>query len=205
MEETIIKELSKQNGWVLITIFCIYLAYKIILTILSNRKAKKSKEILDSQFATITENIEDIAKIAKEAEVKDRIIDSIDYKLKVIYNQWESKLSKECAIIIIQNIYFNFATVISNEIYDLQKRNLSRNKLINQVMNTVSITNDDKLQELELFMYRDRYLNTFTNGEIIDPEQIKKVINEYSDKNGLLRTELENLLYIEAQKIIKLL
>jgi F0F1-type ATP synthase membrane subunit b/b' len=203
MDESFLKLLLGKENWVLITLFIMYLAFKIIMAYIDNKKAKTKEEISNAQFLTMQNFMAEIAKLGENSKIKDQIIESIERKLKIIYNQYGSELSKESAVSVIQNMYFNFASQIANEIYELQKKNFSHDKIISHIRNSISIANDEKMQELDTFMYRDRHLVTYTTGQIIDPEKIISAINSYSDKNGMMRKELEDLLSIESGIVIK--
>ena len=203
MDESFLKLLLNKDNWVIIVIAIIYVAFKIFMAYFENKKAKTKEETLNAQFQTIQNSIGNIAKLAENSRAKDSIIESIERKLKIIYNQYGSELSKESAVSVIQNMYFNFASQIANEIYELQKKNFSHDKIINHIKNSIAIANDEKMQELDTFMYRDRHLVTYTTGQIIDPDKITSAINSYSDKNGMLRKELEDLLSIESGIVIK--
>jgi hypothetical protein len=158
---------------------------------------------MQAQFTEVKEAIKSISGLAYNSSLKDRVIDSINNKLKVIYAQYGSELSKELAMIVIENIYFNYAQLISNEVYELQKKGFSYQKIMASIKNHISIINDDKMQELDGFVYRDKHLITYTTGQIIEPEKIISIIEGYSEKNGMLRKEIENLLSIEANVVIK--
>jgi ribosome-associated toxin RatA of RatAB toxin-antitoxin module len=203
MEESILKAVINKSDWLIITIFIVYLAFKLLTKRMDNKKAKTREKQLDIQYEDIKNSINTISQLAENSKIKDSLIESIERKLKIIYNQYGSELSKEAAISVIQNIYFNYASSIANEIYELQKKNFSNKKIIAHISNAISIINDEKMQELDAFMYRDRHLITYTTGQIVDPAKIVECINSYSDKNGMLRKELEDLLSIESGIVIK--
>ncbi len=203
MEEGILKAVLSKSDWLILTIFVLYLAFKILMVILENKKAKTKEASLEKEFAYIKDKIETIETMADDYKTKDRIIDSINNKLKIIYAQYGSELSRELAIVIIQNLYYNFAQHISNEIYELQKKNYTHKAIIGSIKSIITILNDEKMQELEGFMYRDRSLVTFTNGQIIDEAKIIGIVGNYIEMNGMLRKEIENLLSMEAGSLIK--
>lgn len=187
MDKEIIKLiLESKNSWIAIVLFVLYITFKLITQRMSNKKAKTREQIY-----------------IKSSKVKSGIIESIERRLKIIANRYNGDLPREAAIIIIQNIYFNFSTILINEIVDLRERNVSVNNLIAIIRTRISILNDDKMQELELFLFRNRELITFTSGDIIDPEIIIRVINSYATQNGMLASELRSYIEIEMNKVIK--
>jgi hypothetical protein len=183
MEPQIIKILSEKPAWLTLFLVILYFAYKLIIRFLDRNKEAKTENAYKKEYIGILE--------------------SINQKLKIIYAQYGCELSKEAAIIIIQNIYSNYADAIANEIYEHQKKENSHEKLIYNIENRLSILNDEKMQELDLFMYRNRHLITYTTGKIVDSEKIIKIINNYSNKNGMLREEIQNLLSIESGIVVK--
>jgi hypothetical protein len=183
MEESILKAVINKSDWLIITVFVLYLAFQFIMWYVKNKKAVKTGADMLKQFSSA--------------------LDSINNKLKVIYAQYGCELSKEAAILVIQNLYLNFANAIADETYELQKRETSHEKMVNNIQNRLTILNDEKMQDLDLFMYRNKHLITFTTGKIIDPEKIIKIINTYSNKNGMLREEIQNALSIESSIVIK--
>jgi hypothetical protein len=203
MEEGILKAVLSKSEWLILAVFFIYLAFKIVMAILDNKKAKTKEETLEKQFGYIKDKIETIEAMSVDYKTKDRIIDSINNKLKIIYAQYGSELSRELAIVLIQNLYYNYAQHIANEIYELQKKNYTHKAIIGSIKSIITILNDEKMQELEGFMYRDRSLVTFTNGQIIDEAKIIGIIGNYIEMNGLLRKEIENLLSMESGLVIK--
>jgi hypothetical protein len=203
MEESILKAVLSKSEWLIITIFILYLAFKIIMAILENKKAKTKEELVQKEFNYLKDKIEVIEVMANNAKVNERTIDSINQKLKIIYAQYGSELSRESAIVIIQNFYYAYAQHISNEIYELQKKNYTHKKIIESVKSIMCILNDEKMQELEGFSFRDKSLITFTSGQIIDEIKIMNIVDNFITMNGMLRREIENALSIEAGKIIK--
>jgi len=187
MEEGLIKAfLESENGWIAIIIFILYISFKLATQWLVGKKAKSREQIY-----------------VKSSKVKTGIIESTERRLKIIADRYNADLSREAAIVLIQNIYFNFSTILINEIVDLRDRNVAVNSLVAIIRTRISILNDDKMQELELFLYHNRELITFTSGDIIDPEKVIKVINSYANRNGMLASELRSHIEIEMNKIIK--
>jgi hypothetical protein len=182
MEIDLIKVLLSKDNWLIIVVFVIYLSYRVYIDFIKYRKANKTENSIQKQFF--------------------KTIDSIDNKLKIIYAQYGCELSKEAAVIIIKHFYLNYANSIADDIYEQQKRGISHAKIIKNIENSISILNNEQRQVLDLFMYRNKHLVTFTKGDIVDAEQIAEIINNYSDKNGMLRDEIQKLLSIEAGIII---
>lgn len=187
MEEGIVKAiLETENGWLIIVLFVLYIAFKLILQWMGNKKAKTREQVY-----------------INSSKVKNGIIESTERSLKILRDQYNADLSRGAAIVIIQNVYFNFCNILISEIVDLRERNVPTNSLIAIIRTRISILNDDKIQELGLFLYRNRELITFTSGDIIDPEIIITVINSYANKNGMLASELRSYIEIEMNKVIK--
>jgi hypothetical protein len=203
MEKSTIELLLSKDNWFIITIVLIYIGFKIGIWLLENKKAKTKEELIDSQFHEMKDSLKVISEMAKNSTIKDKTLDSIERKLKIIYAQYGSELSKEAAMVIINNVYFTYAQMIANEIYELQKKGYAINIVNNRIVNTLQILNSEKMQELDLFLYRDKGLITFTTGKIIEPEKIIDIINNFSEKNGLLRAEIETAISIEAGIVIK--
>jgi hypothetical protein len=183
MEVTLLKSILDKSDWLIVTIFVLWILFQLVMYYLKQKKGIKTEDSLQKQFT--------------------KTIDSIDNKLKIIYAQYGCELSKEAAILIIQNFYFNYANAIADEIYKHQKKEISNNKITSYIENRMSILNDEKMQELDLFIYRNRHLVTYTTGKIVDAEKIIKAINSYSDKNGMLREEIQNILSIESGIVVK--
>jgi hypothetical protein len=181
-ETTLIKAIADKSDWLIITIFVLWIAFKIIMFLIEKKHGTKSNSDIQKQHATV--------------------LDSINYKLKVIYAQYGAELSKEAAIFIIQNFYLNFANSVADEIYALQKKDFAHDKIISNIKNKLVILNNEKMQELGVFIYKNRIFVTHTNGMVVDPEKIINIINNYSNKNGMLREEIQNLLSIEAGIVI---
>lgn len=203
MEEGILKAVLTKSEWLILTIFVLYLSFRIVMVILDNKKAKTKEAALEKEFSNLRDKIEVLEVMAKDYQTKDKIIDSINNKLKIIYAQYGSELSRELAITIIQNYYYSYSQHISNEIYDLQKKNYSRKKIIESVKSIMHILNDEKMQELEGFSFRGRSLITFTTGQIVDEIKIMNAVDNFIEMNGMLRREIENILLIESGIVIK--
>jgi len=183
MEDTILKTILDKSDWLIITIFVLYLSFQIFMYWLKQKRALKTDESIQQQYM--------------------RSIESINNKLKIISVQYGCELSKEAAILIIHNFYFNFANSIASEIYEMQKKENSHDKIIRNIENRLLILNYEKIQELDSFIYRGRNLITFTTGKIVDAQKIINIVNIYSDKNSMLREEIQNLLSIESSIVIK--
>jgi hypothetical protein len=190
MEPEILKQISGKPAWLILAVLILYFAYKIVILFIEkkNEKAKKEKELakddLLHQFQVVT--------------------DSINNKLKIISTQYGCELSKDACVIIIQLVYSSFANDISDEFYRLQKRDgYSHDKIMEMLTDKHTILNSEKMNELDNFMYRTRHLITYTTGKIVDVKDIIKRINQFGTKNGTLREEIQNLLKMEADIVIK--
>jgi hypothetical protein len=181
-ETTLIKAIADKSDWLIVTIFVLWLAFKIAMYLIEKKHSAKSSNEIEKQNASV--------------------LDSINYKLKIIHAQYGAELSKEAAILIIENFYLNFANNIADEIYALQKKDFSHDKIIKNISDKLSIFNNEKMQELNVFSYRNRILVTYTTGKIVENDKITNIINNYSNKNGMLREEIQNLLSIEAGIVI---
>ena len=219
MEVGIIKALVETgNIWVIISVVAILAVYKIVDRILTTRseknkakQAKKKEDLMIEQYngliSTIKQEFKSLSgalmAASENMKSKNKELDSINYRLKVIASQYGGELSKEAAAVVIQSIFHNFANMVANEIYELQKGHHSKNMLEKHISNRVSILNDEKMQELNLFSYRNRMLITYTTGKIVETERIIDTFNSYAEKNGMLRQEIESLSMLEASLIIK--
>ncbi len=204
MEADVLKTiLESENGWIAIVLFTLFIIFKIGIRFFDNRKSKTKAQALESMFAELRINIIALKDGIKNSKTKDGIIESIERRLKILSNQYSSVLSREAAVSTIQNIYFNFSTILINEIVELKERNIAVNSLIAIIKTRISILNDDKMQELELFLYKNKELITFTSGDIINTEAIIEIINSYGDKNGMLAREVRTHIEIEMNQVIK--
>jgi hypothetical protein len=187
MDKEVIKAiLETENGWIVIILFLLYFAFNIGKIIITNKKAKTREQL-----------------ILKSLKTKDGLIESTDRRLKILSDQYNADLSKEAAMVIIQNIYYNFYNILLDEIDTLRKKRIDTNRLSTIIESRVIILNDDKMHELELFLYRGRELITFTSGDIIDSDKVLNIVNSYADKNGMLANELKTNIEMEMNKIIK--
>jgi hypothetical protein len=197
MEEKILQEvLETGNPGLIMFIVFIYLAFQVTLKIIeikkSNKRSAKSQEILSA-----------VKDMAESSKIKDDFIEAIRMKLNIISNQYGSQLSKDTAAVLINNIYVSFATMMSNEIYELKKLSKSTNVSIKHIRDKSLIFNQEKTSELGLFVYQNKTLSSFSNGVIIGSDTLVNIFNEYGEKNGMLRKEIENEALISAQKVIK--
>jgi hypothetical protein len=188
METGVIKAiLESPNGWMAIVIFVLYILFQIFLKYLDQKKAKTKEQIF-----------------IKSSKTKDGLIESIERRLKILSNQYSADLSKEAAICVLQNIYFNFSTILIAEIDEYRaNKNISVASLIAIIKTRISILNDDKMQELELFLYKGRELITFTSGDIVESDIIVAIISSYADKNGMLAREIRTHIEMNLNKVIK--
>ena len=93
--------------------------------------------------------------------------------------------------------------MLTSEINELRDRRISVNNLIDIIRTRISILNDDKMQEFELFLYKGKELITYTSGDIIESDLVIGIINSYADKNGMLARELRTHIEMEMNKVIK--
>ena len=192
--------LESENGWMAIVILLIYIAYKLIAQFMGNKKAKTKSEAVEAFIDEIKLTQEGILARVK---TRNREAEAISRKLTIISNKYNSELSREASIIIIQNVYFNFATILIQEIDELRNKNIPVNNLISIISTRLSILSDEKIQELDLFLYKNRQLITYTPGEIVAIKPIIHLINNYASKNGMLAREIYNLVEKEMTKVIK--
>jgi len=179
------------------------MGFQLFTQYLNNKKAKTKAQALEAAFEEIKMNIEIIRNDFKHAKANVKLIESVNRRLTIIANKYNSELSSEAAIVVLQNIYFNFASELIAEINELRNSNISINKLNDIIKSRISILNDEKIHDLALFLLKDRQLITYTNGEILSDLVVLEIIQNYADKNGMLAKEILNKTEIELSKVIK--
>jgi hypothetical protein len=204
MDEKLIKTiLDSKNVWVAVIVLTLYMGFQLFTQYLNNKKTKSKTQALEVAFDEIKMNIAIIKNDFKHAKANVRLIESVNRRLTIIANKYNSELSSEAAIVILQNIYFNFASELIAEINDLRNTKISIKSLIDIIRNRISILNDEKIHDLGLFLFRNKQLITYTNGEILSDVLVLEIIQNYASKNGMLAKEILNKTEIELSKVIK--
>ncbi len=204
MNEDLVKTvLDSENIWVAVTVMTLYMVFLLFTQYLTNKKAKSKAQALEEAFEDVNKNIYIIREEFKHVKVSIALIESINRRLTIIANKYNSELSGEAATIILQNIFFNFASELIGEINDLRKKDIPIKKLNDLVRNRMSILNDEKIYDLSLFLFKNKQLITYTNGEILSDLIVLDIIQNYAEKNGMLGKEIFNNTEIELAKVIK--